>query len=366
MVELAFVAILMIILMPYAFVASVALLFGRKQILKKDYSYNPKVSVFLPTFNEERNISKKLDDLLQQTYPISEILVIDCSTDNTPRIVEEYRKKYNNIKLIKQQERIGMAKTLNEALKKANGEIIVKTDCDSLTKSPNALKELVANFSDQRIGAVSGVCINNGLEGYFRSFMTRLQIAESNLDSTIIAHATSLLAYRKVAVVDVNPNSLNDDAEEFVLIRKKGYRTVIDALVVSQEEIPETFRKRRLQKDRRAAGTIKVLLQNLSIFFNPKFGLYGLVVFPIDLFLLVVSPILLLTISVLLGYILFTITPIILVPYLFLIFSPFVFYTVKKVDWLVALVDLQLSGLMGTLRLLLKRDSPKWERVRGY
>jgi len=364
MIELA-LTILVIALMPYAFVASVALLFGRRQILRKDYSNKFKVTVFLPTFNEERNIAKKLDDLLRQTYHISEILVYDCSKDNTPKIVEEYIKEYNNIKLIKQQERIGMAKTLNQALKKANGEIIVKTDCDSFTKSPNALKELVANFSDPRIGGVSGVCVNKGLEGYFRSFMTRLQIAESNLDSTIVAHATSLLAYRKAATVDVDPNSLNDDAEEFVLVRKRGYRTVIDALVVSEEEIPETFKNRRLQKDRRAAGTIKVLLQNLSIFFNPNFGLYGLVVFPMDLFLLVVSPILLLVASILLGYILFTISPIILVPYLFLIFSPFVFYTVNRVNWLVALVDLQMSGLMGMLRLLFKRDSPKWERVRG-
>jgi cellulose synthase/poly-beta-1,6-N-acetylglucosamine synthase-like glycosyltransferase len=357
--------ILVIILVPYAFVASVVLFFGRKQISNKDYSYKPKVSVFLPTFDEEHNIAKKLDDLLRQTYPVSEILVYDCSTDNTRKIVKDYRKRYNNIKLIEQQERIGMAKTLNEALRKANGEIIVKTDCDSLTKSPNVLNELVANFSDPRIGGVSGVCVNKGLEGYFRSFMTRLQIAESNLDSTIIAHATSLLAYRKEATVDVDPNSLNDDAEEFVLIRKGGYRTTIDTLVVSEEEIPETFKSRRLQKDRRAAGTIKVLFQNLSIFFNPKFGLYGLVVFPMDLFLLVVSPVLLLVASILLGYILFTISPIILVPYLFLIFSPFAFYSVNKVNWLGALVDLQLSGLIGTLRLLFKRDSPKWKRVRG-
>jgi cellulose synthase/poly-beta-1,6-N-acetylglucosamine synthase-like glycosyltransferase len=364
MVELAW-AILVITLIPYAFVACVALLFGRKQILKKDYSYKPKVSVFLPTFDEEDNITKKLDDLLRQTYHIHEILVYDCSADKTPRIVGEYQKKYKNIKLIKQQQRIGMAKTLNEALKRAGGEIIVKTDCDSLSKSPNTLKELIANFADQRIGGVSGVCINKGLEGYFRSFLTKLQVAESNLDSTIIAHATSLLAFRKMATVDVDQNSLNDDAEEFVLIRKRGYKTVIDTQVVSEEEIPKTFRKRRLQKDRRAAGTIKVLLQNLSIFFNPKFGLYGLIVFPIDLFLLVISPFLLLVVSILLGYVLFTISPIILVSYLFLIFTLFVFYTFKKVNWLGALIDLQLSGLMGMLRLLFKRDSPKWERVRG-
>jgi len=349
---------------PYVTIAAIVLLFGRKQVLKKDYSYKPKVSVFLPTFDEERNIARKLDDLLQQTYSASEILVYDCSNDNTPQIVEEYRKKYSNIKLIRQQGRIGMARTLNEAFRKAEGEIIVKTDSDSLTKSPDALRELIANFCDSRIGAVSGVCVNKGLEGYFRSFMTRLQIAESNLDSTIVAHATSLLAYRKAAVVDVDPNSLNDDAEEFVLIRKRGYRTIIDAQVVSEEEIPDTFMKRRVQKDRRAAGTIKVLFNNLSIFLNPRFGLYGLIVFPIDLFLLVASPFLLLIVSILLGYVLCTINALLLVPYLFLISYPVVFYKVNKASWLAALVDLQLSGLMGMLHLLFKRDDAKWERVR--
>ena len=365
MVELAFV-ILVITIVPYVFITCLALLFGRKQILRKDYSYKPRVTIFLPTFDEERNISSKLDNLLQQTYPIFEILIYDCSSDNTVKIIKEYQKQYNNIKIIKQKERIGMARTLNEAFKEASGEIFIKTDCDSLTKSPNALKELVADFSDQMIGGVSGVCVNKGVEGYFRKFMTRLQIAESNLDSTIIAHATSLLAYRKEALVDVDPNSLNDDAEEFVLIRKTGYKTIIDSLVISEEKIPQTFSQRRLQKDRRAAGTIKVIFQNLSILLNPKFGLYGLVIFPVDLFLLVFSPILLIIISILLGYILYTINAIMLLAYLLLISSIFVLYLAKKINMLGALLDLQLSGLMGIFRLLFKRDDPKWERVSSY
>jgi len=66
----------------------------------------------LPTYNEEKFIEKKLDNLLEQTYLIHEILIYDCSTDRTPAIIQGYQKKNSSIKLIRQPARIGMARTL--------------------------------------------------------------------------------------------------------------------------------------------------------------------------------------------------------------------------------------------------------------
>lgn len=358
--------VLGISLVPYVIIGLIVVICGSRQNHKKDYSYHPKVTVFIPTWNEEEHIAKKLDNLLEQMYPIAEILIFDCSSDGTKRIVEEYQKKHSNIQLIRQKQRSGMAITLNDALKKAKGEVIVKTDCDSLTKSKDALKELIANFSQEGIGGVSGICVNKGLEGSFRSFMTRLQISESNLDSTTVAHSTSLLAFRKSAVSEVDSNSVAEDTEEFVLIRKKGYRTIIDSSVISEEDVPKTFAKRRLQKDRRAQGIITVLFQNISILFNPRYGLYGLVVFPINFFLLVVSPFVILLSLILLGYQLFLINPIYLMLYILLVVSTLIFYKIQhpRLSWLLALIDLQLSGLLGTLQFLRGGYGAKWKRVR--
>src|SRR5689334_14553229 len=113
--------ILLLLLIPYAFVGSVVITFSRKMQKSKDYTYNPSVSIFLPTFNEEDNIAKKHDNIMGQTYPIREILVYDCSEDKTQDIDENYSEKFPLIKHIKHPTRIGMARTLNDAFKPAIG-----------------------------------------------------------------------------------------------------------------------------------------------------------------------------------------------------------------------------------------------------
>jgi len=173
-------AILALISAPYLAIGFIMLAYGRKQTLRKDYSHRPTVTVFVPTYNEEKNIGRKLDNLLTQTYPISETRIYDSSTDNTARLVREYEEKHPSIKLITVPEDMTMAQILNRALREAKGEIVVKTDCDSLAKSRDALKELVADFADPRVGGVTGVCVaERGLEKYFRALLTRLQVAES-------------------------------------------------------------------------------------------------------------------------------------------------------------------------------------------
>ena len=141
-----------------------------------------------------------------------------------------------------------------------------------------------------------------------------------------------------------------DDTEEFVLIRKKGYRTVVDTSVVSEEEVPVKFRSRRLQKDRRAQGIIKVLLENLHLLFKP-----------LELFILVLSPFLLIASVVVIGVILYAVHPILL-PVILGTIAAAAF--IKKINIFSAIIDTQLSGLIGTIKSFLKRDNSLWERIR--
>ena len=62
---------------------------------------NPKISVIVSVYNTEKYIEKCLDSLLNQTYSNIEIVVInDCSTDGSLKILKKYAKKYDNIILI--------------------------------------------------------------------------------------------------------------------------------------------------------------------------------------------------------------------------------------------------------------------------
>jgi cellulose synthase/poly-beta-1,6-N-acetylglucosamine synthase-like glycosyltransferase len=356
-----FLIVLALLLAPYGAIIFLVFVLGRKLQLKKNYEYKPTVSVFLPTYNEEGFIEKKLQNLINQTYQPNEILVYDCSTDATPVLVEEYKRKFPIVNLIRQPVRMGMARTLNQAFKDAKGEIFIKTDCDSLALSKDCIKEIVANFADPRVGGATGICIaDRGVERYFREFMTAIQIAETNIDSTIIAHASSLLAFRSSLLEPVDVFSMADDTEEFVKIRKKGYKTVVDNSVISKEEVPDKFRKRRLQKDRRSQGIIRVLLKSTSMLFNSKYGMFGFLILPLEFFILVISPLFLIALGVLIGIIFYIINPFLVVPLVAAIGLMFL----HKSNLLSAIIDTQLSGLMGTIANLVRKDSSLWIKVR--
>jgi succinoglycan biosynthesis protein ExoA len=90
----------------------------------------PFVSIILPIRNEARFIDHSISAVLAQDYPSSqlEIIVADgMSTDGTRQIVESFRAKYPNVRLI---DNIGQVVPtgLNAAIAQARGEIIVRVD----------------------------------------------------------------------------------------------------------------------------------------------------------------------------------------------------------------------------------------------
>jgi len=351
----------------YASILTFAIIRGRRTLVKRDPNAVVSFSVFLPTFNESNAIVRKLDNLLSQTafekYD-GEVLVYDCSADQTRQLVREYVCKDARIKLIEQSERTGAARTFNEAIKHARGEVFVKTDCDSIATSAEELARLIQVFpADDHVGGVTGICLNIGREGAFRSLLTRLQIAESNLDSTIVAHSSSYVAFRRGALAPVDPDSMAEDTEEFLRIRKMGLKTLVDDDVRSVEQVPTKIHDRISQKQRRAQGIVRVLLQNMKIMFNPRYGNYGLVVFPINFFLLVVSPFLLLIcligtlwLSFVGGYF-----GVVGAGLLAILAS----YLIGRPSWLAALLDMQVFALIGTLHVLVGRNTAVWKTYRA-
>jgi len=322
-------------------------------------------TVFLPTFNESSNIEEKLANVFQQTafdeMP-GELLIYDCSTDNTREIVRAYSSKFAKIRLIEETERRGVPAAFNSAIREAKGDVIIKTDCDSLANSSYDISRLIQTIlSDERIGGVSGICINKEREGGFRNLVTRLQIAETNLDSTIVAHSSSLVAFKKGIAQPVDPQSMAEDTEEFVRIRRLGFKTVVNPTVISTERIPSTIVNRLKQKKRRASGIMRVLVQNIDLLFNRRFGLYGTVIFPLNFFLLIVSPLLLLSDAIVLWVYAFSlgIVPLILATTL-LVGVLLVYVTNRPVSFAAAL-DIQIFALLGLIDMVRSPATPTWK-----
>ena len=93
---------------------------------------NPLVSVILPVFNDEKNILRSIESILNQTYKNLELLVLDDgSTDNTYEILNSV--KDNRLFLFKNKKNIGLTKSLNILISKSNGNWIARQDSDDVS-----------------------------------------------------------------------------------------------------------------------------------------------------------------------------------------------------------------------------------------
>jgi len=110
----------------------------------------PKVSIIVPVLNRQEIIGKCIESLLKLDYPSFEVVVVDNgSTDNTREVVLNYP-----VKLVV-KEGGGPYVARNEGIREANGEIVAFTDSDCIV-SQNWLRNLIKNYTDNKIGGVCG------------------------------------------------------------------------------------------------------------------------------------------------------------------------------------------------------------------
>lgn len=90
-----------------------------------------KVSIVMPVYNAGNRIYKCLDTLVNQTLREIEIIcVLDCPTDGTDKIVEEYAANDNRIVVVRNKCNLHISASRNEGMKRARGEYIGFSDHD--------------------------------------------------------------------------------------------------------------------------------------------------------------------------------------------------------------------------------------------
>ncbi|WP_407067007.1 glycosyltransferase [Haloarcula brevis] len=254
----------------------------------------PSVSIVLPTFNESDIVETKLEDIASLDYPTEklELVVVDASDDGTGELIESFYTDQNGptLSVIREDSRRGLAVALNDGYAAASNEIVVKTDCDSKL-APDALREAVANFDDPSVGGVTGrnadVIGGSEVESNYRGMQAFVQMAESHLDSTLIFHGP-FSAFRRNLIVPIDEDSLADDSELALRIRRNGSRVVFDPAVRYKEAAQSAFRDRRAQKDRRGMGLLRLLFRQVDAL--GQHGAYGRVVLPLNWGMMVISP----------------------------------------------------------------------------
>ncbi len=109
-----------------------------------DNESTPAISVIIPMYNAEKYIGECLDSILAQTFTDYEVIVVDdCSTDNSAKIVESYAEKFKSkIRLERLKVNSGNGGfPRNIAIQLATGEYIFCLDSDDIIKK-TAFEEL--------------------------------------------------------------------------------------------------------------------------------------------------------------------------------------------------------------------------------
>jgi poly-beta-1,6-N-acetyl-D-glucosamine synthase len=235
----------------------------------------PKITIFLPVRNESKLIKQKLNEILNLEYPKSKIsiLIIDSkSQDNTVKIANDFLNNYSGKipwKIIQNQPK-GKSNAVNKALEIIDTDIFVMMDTEPILQS-NCLKNLVRWFNDSEIGGVCGkIKIHNDDPGYsYRNRFNILRVGESHIDSTPLFEG-SICAFRMSAISKsrINANINADDSQLAMLIRRNGFRAIMDPEIEFLEPVEDIKFFSFKRKTRRAQGITRSLFLNRDLVFN--------------------------------------------------------------------------------------------------
>lgn len=106
------------------------------------------VSVLVAVYNSAKYIRRCMDSLLSQTLKDIQIICIDdCSTDESPEILNEYAETDPRIEVISLKENRGQAHARNVGLRRTGGKYITFVDSDDWLE-PDALRQSVDVFEE--------------------------------------------------------------------------------------------------------------------------------------------------------------------------------------------------------------------------
>jgi poly-beta-1,6-N-acetyl-D-glucosamine synthase len=209
--------------------------------VRKDFAFQPTVTVIMAVYNGEQFIRQKLESLLGLRYPaqLLQILVVsDGATDGTDAIVESFSDR--GVRLIRVP-RAGKPAALNAALHQATGEILFFTDVRQAL-DPDALSHLVANFADPSVGAVTGELqmldpARHGqqadIELYWR-YELWARRRHSQIDS-LFNTTGCIYALRRSLAQPIAPDTLTDDAVIPLRAFFRGYRVIFDDQAIAYD-----------------------------------------------------------------------------------------------------------------------------------
>ena len=233
----------------------------------------PKVTIFIPCFNEEAVLSDKIENACNLHYPLDLIeiaIASDGSTDRTNEILEDEGKRLP-IKVFYNERNEGKNHLINNYVPLTNGQIIVFTDANSIFLK-NSIKNIVRHFTDKSVGCVGGqlkyltgksaVAKGEGLYFKYENFIRRLEGKRGKM----IGANGAIYAIRRELFEEV-PEHVPNDFFHPLTVLKKGYKSVFEENAIAYEKATENRAEEFKRRSRIVARSISALVE-----VNRRFG----------------------------------------------------------------------------------------------
>jgi glycosyltransferase involved in cell wall biosynthesis len=169
------------------------------------------VSVVIPVFNAEKYVREAIKSIQEQSHKRLEIICVDdCSTDGSPKILEEMAERDNRIVVMRNRKNLGIVGTLNKAISRCSGAVIARMDADDVAVPQRIEKQLsfLKNGGYDLVGSPVIYITENGETIGQSDFYTPTQLIKFLRYKSTLGHPTwmiyaniyrSLAGYREMA-----------------------------------------------------------------------------------------------------------------------------------------------------------------------
>jgi biofilm PGA synthesis N-glycosyltransferase PgaC len=211
-----------------------------RPILRKGIT--PTISIIISARNEEQTLPSKFENIRNLSYPVDRLQVIvvsDASNDGTVAILRAQRDFVEPLILDRAS---GKAAALNEAVKRAKGEILVFMDARQAI-DVDALSELAASFWDPEVGGVSGELIldrdlnspTHGL-GIYWNIEKMVRRLESSSGS-VVGTTGAIYAIRRSLYEPIPAGTILDDVVIPMNIVRQGKRVIFQPSAIARDRL---------------------------------------------------------------------------------------------------------------------------------
>lgn len=239
--------------------------FARRRTHRRDESYQPKVSLVICAYNEQKHIKRKMENSLSLNYPgdkLEIIVVSDGSTDKTNEYIRHFEEE--GIKLHVLESRLGKTEAQNQGVKISSGEIVFFSDATTI-HPPDVVEKLVRNLADDTIGGVTGKVIyvnpdDTGLGkglGLYSKYEKFVRSRESRFQFMAWA-AGCIYAVKKTAFSRI-PSDLVSDFAGPLMIVEQGHRILYEPEAIAFVERMPSLKAEFARRSRIASQGLYVL-----------------------------------------------------------------------------------------------------------